>query len=113
MSKKETPKQLSEYDTWLLNMSRQDSNFIFHSDMSDYLFEWLLKYRFKRKFLNFDKKDDDDVFKDMLTAFKKACQYKARDNIINKLTGVIHEWHGDLDDSDGSEIDKEKEKECK
>ena len=100
---KENPKKLSQYDDWLLGMSRQKDDFIFHRDMVDYLFNWILKNRFKRTFSTYKKETDDDVFFDMLQAFKRACFCKARDNIIGQLNAMIHNFHNNIDDDGGDD----------
>lgn len=106
MSKEKT-KQLSQYDDWLLGMSREKNDFIFHRDMVDYLFNWILKNRFKRNFSTYKKKNDDDVFLDMLNAFKRACYCKSRDNIISQMNGMIHGFHDNIDDDGGGGEEKE------
>ena len=108
---KENPKKLSQYDDWLLGMSRQKNDFIFHRDMVNYLFQWLLKNRFKRTFSTYKKEADDDVYADMLNAFKRACFCKSRDNIISQFNGLIHDFHNKIDDDGWDDDDDGKEKE--
>ena len=100
---KEKPKELSEYDRSLLLMSRENNNFIFASDLSDHLFKWLLDNRFKKVFKTY-KDNDKDCFKDMLHAFKKASEHKAKEKILHGLSlflnSIIDEIHEDKEFED-------------
>ena len=96
---KENIKELSEYDRWLLFQTRQDSNFCFCSDVADHLQIWLKKNRKKTKFKVMDK-TDDDVYDDMLDAFRKSCEARSKEKILYGLSLFLSNLLNDIQNNE-------------